>query len=523
MTRLSHVPKFAIVLGLILLLFAAVQLGAGSRAQDPFVSTEIRFADRSLSGLSIIPASCPSNPHASGECDPTTCSMWVDSNPIGYGSGTYLRWTSSSNATSLFIDGYGFVNGSGATWVGPSQSTTYNASVSSYISGGSGTCSATLTVNPPAATCSVSFDTNPINQSNGTYLRWSSANASTVYIYGFGYVNASGAPWVAPPQTTTYGGWASGAGGSNYCSGPWTLYVIPPPSATISADSTSIRVGQSTTIRATFAVGSGDSMTGSAINQPYGTSVTNTSPASSKTYNFGPAPAGTYTFYAWVHTPRYGWQNPATVSVNVQTPVSCTFNGQTVAHNSSVTAFKKQTISLGETCESESRLCTHGSLSLSYLYSSCSCVSTPSTVYSCVNSSGTSGSGPTFNIIRETVTNGTCDVTSNPYATCSWPKSCVPNSKTCYTPPVTGALTALPRIVNSGESVTVSWAPENAVSCTVSRTNGPSWSGKEGSYPTAINAQTTFTLTCDGGDEDELQDDLFEEKTVDIVPTYKEI
>src|SRR3989344_2803539 len=218
MRHITHHAKKNVPVA-ILIAFALLVLVLSAQGES-FRSVEVKFSDASPSGLSIVPASCPSNPHVSwSECDQTTCTLWVDSNPIVQGNGTYLRW-SSTNATSFYLDGYGFVDGSGATWVGPSQSTTYNASVSSYISGGSGTCSVTLYVNPPAATCSVSFDTNPINQSNGTYLRWSSANASTVYIYGFGYVNASGAPWVAPPQTTTYGGWASGAGGSNYCLGP---------------------------------------------------------------------------------------------------------------------------------------------------------------------------------------------------------------------------------------------------------------------------------------------------------------
>lgn len=37
--------------------------------QQPFSSTEVKFADASRQGLSIVPASCPSSPHYAGQCD----------------------------------------------------------------------------------------------------------------------------------------------------------------------------------------------------------------------------------------------------------------------------------------------------------------------------------------------------------------------------------------------------------------------------------------------------------------------
>lgn len=41
-------------------------------ADDAFRSSEVRFSDASSrSGLPIVPASCPSNPHTAGECDCT--------------------------------------------------------------------------------------------------------------------------------------------------------------------------------------------------------------------------------------------------------------------------------------------------------------------------------------------------------------------------------------------------------------------------------------------------------------------
>jgi len=51
---------------------------------------------------------------------------------------------------------------------------------------------------------------------------------------------------------------------------------------------------------------------------------------------------------------------------------SCTFNCQSVAHGSSVTAYQTSSVPAGQTCSAQSRICTNGSLSGSYSYPSCS-------------------------------------------------------------------------------------------------------------------------------------------------------
>lgn len=53
-----------------LLYVASVTVGPA-----PFVSSEVRFADASASGLAIVPASCPSNPHTAGECSAPTVTL----------------------------------------------------------------------------------------------------------------------------------------------------------------------------------------------------------------------------------------------------------------------------------------------------------------------------------------------------------------------------------------------------------------------------------------------------------------
>src|SRR3989338_6714215 len=70
-----------------LLLVSLLVIGvAGTFAGEtpkPFVSSEVKFADLSPSGLQIMPASCPSTAHWSGECSqPSYCQLWVTPSTI---------------------------------------------------------------------------------------------------------------------------------------------------------------------------------------------------------------------------------------------------------------------------------------------------------------------------------------------------------------------------------------------------------------------------------------------------------
>ena len=58
-------------------------------------------------------------------------------------------------------------------------------------------------------------------------------------------------------------------------------------------------------------------------------------------------------------------------SCEVAAPASCLFNGQTVAHGLSAMAFATSTVGFGESCQQESRTCTNGALSGSSQYASC--------------------------------------------------------------------------------------------------------------------------------------------------------
>jgi plastocyanin len=89
------------------------------------------------------------------------------------------------------------------------------------------------------------------------------------------------------------------------------------PTASISADDTSIEVGQSTGIHATFAAGTNDTLAGANIDRPEGTGLAANANPGNKDITFTPSAPGSYTFYARVATAHYGWQTKATITVNV--------------------------------------------------------------------------------------------------------------------------------------------------------------------------------------------------------------
>ena len=59
-------------------------------------------------------------------------------------------------------------------------------------------------------------------------------------------------------------------------------------------------------------------------------------------------------------------------SCSVQSPATCSFNGQTIAHDASLTAYQVNSVAYGEECSSETRNCSNGTLGGTYSNSSCS-------------------------------------------------------------------------------------------------------------------------------------------------------
>jgi hypothetical protein len=91
-----------------------------------------------------------------------------------------------------------------------------------------------------------------------------------------------------------------------------TVLQGPAPAATITADNTSITLGQSTTIRANFSLPGGDPAVGSNIDLgAVGTPAPGQdgSAQPSRTYTFTPTAGGYYSFYADIKTGYRDWTN----------------------------------------------------------------------------------------------------------------------------------------------------------------------------------------------------------------------
>ncbi len=128
-------------------------------------------------------------------------------------------------------------------------------------------------------------------------------------------------------------------------------------------------------------------------------------------------------------------------SCGVNLPTSCLFNGQTIADGQSVSAYLGSSVGFGELCSVETRFCINGALSGSNQYGSCS-VNSPS---SCLFNGQTIADGQSVNaFLNSTVTFGETCLTqaricqngvlsgSNQFASCSVdsPASCLFNGQT---------------------------------------------------------------------------------------------
>lgn len=110
-------------------------------------------------------------------------------------------------------------------------------------------------------------------------------------------------------------------------------------------------------------------------------------------------------------------------SCTVSAPLSCMFNGQTVPHGQNVTAYQSSTVNFGQSCTSQVRSCNNGSLSGSYSYSSCVVNSAASCLFN-----------------GQTINHGQ-SVTAFPSSTVAYGQTCQPETRTCYNGTLSGSAT----------------------------------------------------------------------------------
>lgn len=233
------------------------------------------------------------------------CTLSVVPTSILQGSAATLAWT-THNASNVSITNVGSVSTSGSTTVAPSITTTYVLTASG--SGGTVNCSTTLVVVPPqpnAPVCTLSASPNNIQQGGASTLSWTTSNATSVSIdNGIGGVATSGGRNVAPSQSTTYTLTATGPGGTVNCSAPVTVSIpSPAPTCTLSANPSSIRAGDVTTLSwnttnaTSFIIDQGVG----SVNVPSGSLGVN--PGGSRTYTgTATGPGGTVTCATSVST-----------------------------------------------------------------------------------------------------------------------------------------------------------------------------------------------------------------------------
>jgi hypothetical protein len=170
------------------------------------------------------------------------------------------------------------------------------------------------------------------------------------------------------------------------------------------------------------------------------------------------------------------------LSCSVQPPASCTFNGQSIADGTSVTAYSSQSVPYGGTCQPETATCSNGVLPLDsgYTYTSCQVGSPASCSYNgqtiasgatvtgymssnvpygqtcqsstvtCTNGalSGTVyptcsvGADPDCTLGNQTIPNGG-SITTYPSSTVPYGQTCQPQVETCSNGTLSGSNTAL--------------------------------------------------------------------------------
>jgi hypothetical protein len=129
-----------------------------------------------------------------------------------------------------------------------------------------------------------------------------------------------------------------------------------------------------------------------------------------------------------------------------------------------------------------------------------------------------------------------CQVST--YATCGPITFCSAGSSVCLypnpgfvtSPGLTGHLQLLPALLSSGNTTQVHWNVNNVVSCTVSGSNGDTWtvsgqnstSGASGKTSSPIIGQTTYTMIC-GAYPGVSPSSLTETQTVNIIPVFQEL
>jgi RHS repeat-associated protein len=190
----------------------------------------------------FICVSCRDNDNATPEAELPSLSVAADPETIQLGESTTLSWSSTGADSCVIEPGIGNVAADGSIALSPAQTTTYT--ITGTGSGGSSSESVRVTVINPGLPVSIQAEPESIQAGDAAVLLWNSTNADSCVIEpGIGSVEPSGSIGVSPAQTTEYTITARGLAGTASASAIVTV-IHPAPSASISADQTSIMAGE---------------------------------------------------------------------------------------------------------------------------------------------------------------------------------------------------------------------------------------------------------------------------------------
>jgi hypothetical protein len=236
-----------------------------------------------------------------------TASLSANPTSITAGQSSMLTW-SSTNATSVTLNGAP-VALSGSQPMSPAATTTYTL-VASNAAGVSVTKAVTVTVSAPttdpAPTATLSASPMSITSGQSSTLTWSTTNATSVTMNG-APVAASGSQPYSPTSTTTYTLVATNASGVSVTKAV-TVTVsapTPAPTATLSANPTSIMSGQSSMLTWSTTNATSVTMNGAPV-------------AVSGSQSYSPTTTTTYTLVA---RNSAGVSATATATVTVSMPL----------------------------------------------------------------------------------------------------------------------------------------------------------------------------------------------------------
>lgn len=350
-----------------------------TRQAHTFSSVEVKFADTSESGLGIVPASCASYPHYAGECSTTlalgTCTLVASTGAIVPGQTATLTWDTAPAVAWQYSGSIspapGSVGRRGSAVVQPSVTTTYTfqgAHTWLWLNHPF-SCSATIVV---YQACSLPW--------GGSITHGQSATAYQASSVGYGQSCAS-------ETRSCSNGTLSGSYGYSSCSVTAAAPCSLPWGGSISH-------GQSTTAYAASTVPYGSSCasqtrscSNGTLSGSYAYSSCSVTPAANCAFNGTTVLHGNSTTAYSASTVPFGssctWQartcsngtlsgSYAYSSCSVTPAANCTFSGATVIHGQNVTAYQVSAVPYGTSCTSQVRACSNGTLSGSYTYASCS-------------------------------------------------------------------------------------------------------------------------------------------------------